>query len=67
LRGISEEPPESYDYKKAREYHGYIDKKPKYVMFRLGWKSYGSVGWNTYQSAVDDAIREFGDRGYQID
>ncbi|MFE5322781.1 TIM-barrel domain-containing protein [Paenibacillus sp. NPDC056579] len=54
------------DYKRVREAEGYIDKRPGYTMFRVGWEAYGSLGWNSYQSEVQDAIQQYLDRGYDL-
>lgn len=53
-------------YKQVRERHGYVDKKPKYTMFRVGWEAYGALGWNTYQSAVVEAVGEYLEHGYEL-
>jgi hypothetical protein len=59
--------PEIYsDYKSVREREGYIDKQPKYTMFRVGWEAYGSLGWNCWQAEVQAAIAEYGERGYDL-
>ncbi|MDQ1910517.1 glycoside hydrolase family 31 protein [Paenibacillus sp. GD4] len=54
------------DYRDAREAEGYPDRKPKYEMFRVGWEAYGSLGWNSYQSAVEQALSEYAERGYEL-
>jgi hypothetical protein len=54
------------NYKKVRTAEGYHDKKPKYDMFRVGWEAYGSLGWNSYQSAVEEAIGQYLERGYEL-
>lgn len=54
------------DYKAERERAGYPDRKPKYTMFRVGWEAYGSLGWNSYQSAVQEAITQYQERGYEL-
>lgn len=54
------------DYKRIRELEGYVDKKPKYTMFRVGWEAYGSLGWNTNQAEVQGAIDEYLNRGYEL-
>lgn len=54
------------EYKRVREEAGYVDKRPRYEMFRVGWEAYGSLGWNSYQSEVQGAIQEYSDRGYEL-
>lgn len=54
------------EYRQVRYREGYPDKKPKYLMFRVGWEAYGSLGWNSYQSAVEEALTEYRQRGYEL-
>ncbi len=53
-------------YRDARHTEGYPDRKPKYEMFQVGWEAYGSLGWNSYQSAVKEALTEYAERGYEL-
>ncbi|CAG7627799.1 TIM-barrel domain-containing protein [Paenibacillus allorhizosphaerae] len=54
------------DYRNVRIAEGYPDKKPKYEMFRVGWEAYGSLGWNSYQTEVEEALRQYLERGYEL-
>lgn len=54
------------EYRRVRHEEGYPDRKPKYDMFRVGWEAYGSLGWNAYQSAVEEALKEYRERGYEL-
>ena len=54
------------DYKTAREAEGYYDSKPHYEMYGIGWEAYGSLGWNVYQSSVEETVQSFLDEGYKL-
>ena len=54
------------DYKKIRNEEGYEDTKPHYEMFGLGWETFGSLGWNAYQSSVMETVKNYVDSGYNI-
>ncbi|MBD2847590.1 hypothetical protein IDH44_20565 [Paenibacillus sp. IB182496] len=53
-------------YKQAREREGYRDKQPRYEMFKVGWEAYGSLGWGAYQAAVEEALTQYAERGYEL-
>ncbi|MDR1209618.1 MAG: hypothetical protein LBK41_04820, partial [Clostridiales bacterium] len=54
------------DYRAARNERGYIDTKPNARMFGVGWEAYGSLGWNAYQSSIEDTVSAYLDAGYDI-
>jgi len=54
------------DYRNVRNQHGYIDTKPHYEMFGLGWEAFGALGWNAYQSSVMETVQDYIDEGYDI-
>lgn len=53
-------------YREARTAEGYPDRRPKYEMFRVGWEAYGSLGWNSWQGAVEETLAEYAERGYRL-
>lgn len=54
------------DYRKVRNEEGYIDSKPHYEMFGLGWEAYGALGWNADQKNVLETVQAYLDSGYDI-
>lgn len=54
------------NYKKIREEKGYIDVKPKFGLFELGWESWDALGWNTNQHTVKNILQKFIDNKYPI-
>ncbi|MGF1585576.1 MAG: hypothetical protein ACFCUM_09665 [Bacteroidales bacterium] len=54
------------DYKNVRTEEGYLDVKPRYTMFNVGWEAYGALGWNTYQSSVMENIETYLDKGFPL-
>lgn len=54
------------DYKTVRNAAGYVDTKPHYEMFGLGWEAFGSLGWNAYQSSVMSTLTDYLKSGYDI-
>jgi alpha-glucosidase (family GH31 glycosyl hydrolase) len=61
------EPQKLYNtYRLVREKEGYSSKKPKYKFFELGYEAFGSLGWNTFQSSVQQDIDAYLDRDYPI-
>jgi|GEM_PF-401681 len=54
------------DYKTVRNTAGYVDTKPHYEMFGLGWEAFGSLGWNAYQSSVMSTLTDYLKSGYDI-
>lgn len=53
-------------YKEVREQEGYPSLKPKFDFFELGYEAFGSLGWNTFQSSVQDDIQTYLNKGYPI-
>ncbi len=53
-------------YRKIREKEGYSSLKPKFEFFELGYEAFGSLGWNTYQSSVQEDIDSYLTHGYPI-
>lgn len=61
------EPQELYNtYRLVREKEGFPSKKPKFRFFELGYEAFGSLGWNTYQSSVQQDIDAYLDLGYPL-
>lgn len=61
------EPPAVYrEYKGAREREGYLDYRPKFTFFELGYEAFGSLGWNTFQDSVEKDIADYLERGYDL-
>lgn len=54
------------DYKAVRNAAGYVDTKPHYAMFGLGWEAFGSLGWNAYQSSVESTLTDYLNSGYNL-
>jgi alpha-glucosidase (family GH31 glycosyl hydrolase) len=54
------------NYKEIRIREGYIDVKPKFRLFELGWESWDALGWNTNQKTVQGILEKFISNGYQI-
>ena len=54
------------DYRRIRNEEGYLDTKPHYEMFGLGWEAYGALGWNADQKNVEETIQDYLDNGYDI-
>jgi len=53
-------------YKQVKAVEGYPDLKPKYRFFELGYEAFGSLGWNTYQSSVEQDIAAYLEHGYLL-
>lgn len=59
--------PELYkQYKYVREDQGYLDVKPKFTLFELGWESWDALGWNTNEETVKEILAKFIEEGYPI-
>ncbi|RYG40271.1 MAG: hypothetical protein EOO01_27705, partial [Chitinophagaceae bacterium] len=54
------------NYAKVRAKEGYPDYKPKYDFFDLGYEAFGSLGWNTAQSTVQNDLTAYLERGYPL-
>lgn len=54
------------DYKAVRNAAGYVDTKPHYEMFGLGWEAFGSLGWNAYQTSVISTLTDYLNSGYHL-
>lgn len=54
------------DYKKVRESEGYLDVKPRFTMFNVGWEAYGALGWDTFQESVMENIQTYLDLGFPL-
>ncbi len=54
------------DYRDVRNMEGYEDTKPHYEAFGLGWEAFGALGWNAYQSSVENTVQEYLDAGYDL-
>jgi len=60
-------PKEIYrDYKSVCDQEGFPSFLPKYRFFELGYEAFGSLGWNTYQSSVEEDIGNYLKRGYDL-
>jgi len=53
-------------YNEARKKEGYPSKKPKFDFFEVGYEAFGSLGWNTYQSSVQQDIATYLEKGYPL-
>lgn len=53
-------------YRLVREKEGYPSKKPKFGFFELGYEAFGSLGWNTFQSSVQQDIDAYLERDYPL-
>jgi alpha-glucosidase (family GH31 glycosyl hydrolase) len=61
------EPKQMYQtYNQVREKEGYASKKPKSIFFEIGYEAFGSLGWNTYQSSVQEDIETYLKKGYPL-
>jgi len=61
------EPKQIYQtYNEVREKEGYPSKKPKFGFFEIGYEAFGSLGWNTYQSSVQEDIDTYLKKGYPL-
>lgn len=61
------EPRQLYNsYRLVKEKEGYPSKKPKFRFFELGYEAFGSLGWNTYQSSVQEDIDAYLEHGYPL-
>ncbi|SFB60924.1 TIM-barrel domain-containing protein [Algoriphagus aquimarinus] len=61
------EPKQLYQsYNEVREREGYGSKKPKFDFFEIGYEAFGSLGWNTYQSSVQEDISTYLEKGYPL-
>lgn len=59
--------PEIYQqYALVRKQGGYPDLKPKYAFFDVGYEAFGSLGWNTYQTSVQQDMETYLKKGYPI-
>ena len=54
------------NYKAAREREEYIDAKPNYEMFGVGYEAYGALGWNAKEAPVKNSIQKYLDEGYNL-
>ncbi len=53
-------------YAEVREKEGYPAKKPKFDFFEIGYEAFGSLGWNTYQSSVQQDIETYLQKDYPL-
>lgn len=53
-------------YAQARHAAGYVDDKPEYQFFGVGYESYGALGYNTNQATITDSVSEYLERGYPL-
>lgn len=53
-------------YNVVRESEGYGSKKPKIDFFEIGYEAFGSLGWNTFQSSVQEDIDTYLEKGYPL-
>ena len=53
-------------YNQIREKEGYASKKPKFDFFEIGYEAFGALGWNTYQSSVQEDIDTYLEKGYPL-
>lgn len=53
-------------YKEVRNLEVYVDIKPKFRLFELGWESWDALGWNTNQETVKQILEKFQNEGYPI-
>ncbi len=54
------------NYQEVRTINGYVDVKPKYRLFELGWESWDALGWNSNQQTVKDILTKFIENDYPI-
>ncbi|MGV3640215.1 MAG: hypothetical protein ACO1NZ_06820 [Adhaeribacter sp.] len=53
-------------YAQVRRQQGYLDFLPKYDFFELGYEAFGSLGWNTYQTSVQQDLQTYLQQGYHL-
>lgn len=53
-------------YKQVKVKEGYLDVKPRYRFFEVGYEAFGSLGWNTFQQSVQDDIDNYLQRGFKL-
>ncbi|QNL51081.1 hypothetical protein H8S90_05705 [Olivibacter sp. SDN3] len=53
-------------YRQVKIAEGYPDLKPKHRFFQLGYEAFGSLGWNTFQSSVENDISAYLEAGFPI-
>ncbi|MGV3505476.1 MAG: hypothetical protein ACO1O1_17340 [Adhaeribacter sp.] len=54
------------NYARVRRQEGYLDFLPKYDFFELGYEAFGSLGWNTYQTSVQQDLETYLQQGYHL-
>ncbi|WP_344615232.1 hypothetical protein [Dactylosporangium salmoneum] len=53
-------------YAETRHAAGYVDAKPDYTLFGVGYESYGALGYNTNQQTITDSVTKYLGQGFPI-
>lgn len=53
-------------YAEVRRSAGYVDSKPDYTLFGVGYESYGALGYNTNQQTITDSVTTYLDKGFPL-
>lgn len=53
-------------YAQARHAAGYVDDRPEYTFFGVGYESYGALSYNTNQATITQSVSEYVDRGFPL-
>lgn len=53
-------------YKEARNAAGYLDARPDYTFFGVGYESYGALGYNTNQATITQSVTDYLAKGFPI-
>lgn len=53
-------------YRDARHDAGYVDARPDYTFFGVGYESYGALGYNTNQATITASVAEYLERAFPI-
>lgn len=53
-------------YKEARGAAGYLDSRPDYTFFGVGYESYGALGYNTNQATITQSVTDYLAKGFPI-
>ncbi|HLT68343.1 MAG TPA: hypothetical protein VKZ73_10815, partial [Microbacterium sp.] len=53
-------------YRQARNAAGYLDARPDYTFFGVGYESYGALGYNTNQATITQSVTDYLAKGFPI-
>ncbi|MCC2032764.1 golvesin C-terminal-like domain-containing protein [Microbacterium allomyrinae] len=54
-------------YAEVRRGAGYLDAKPDYTFFGVGYESYGALGYNTNQATITNSVTQYLEKGYPLE